>query len=360
MTWPPNPYVVALWIIAASLVALAAVAWGKRRYTRGARSFTFFTLAGAVWALAEGMEAGVVDPAAQAGLAAAQVPGHRHAAGRAARVRERLHAPDRVAQPLRRHAAAGAARHHGRLGMDLPAPGRAVAFGGHGRRALVAVRGPWFWVHTASSYLWLAIGSFYLLRGYVGTPRGYRAQLTWVLVAVAMPWVANLVFVFTDLDVPIDPTPLTFAVSAWAFAQSLLSHRLLDIVPVARETVMRHLGDPVLVLDPRQRVLQANPAAAALFGVERPTTRSAAPRPICSTTSPTLVRALGGDAFVEHDLTWSRTDPERYLRAQITPLATAAGATPATWCGFRTSAGRCSPNARCARASAGAPSRRPT
>ena len=63
MTWPPNLYVFALWIIAASLVALALVAWGKRLNTRGARSFTFFTLAGAVWAAAEGMEAAAIDPA---------------------------------------------------------------------------------------------------------------------------------------------------------------------------------------------------------------------------------------------------------------------------------------------------------
>lgn len=63
MAWPPQPLVVVLWSIAALLVFLALVAWSRRVRIRGARSFTFFTLAGAVWALAEGVQAGAVDPA---------------------------------------------------------------------------------------------------------------------------------------------------------------------------------------------------------------------------------------------------------------------------------------------------------
>ncbi len=320
MTWPPNPYVLALWIIAASLVALALVAWGKRLNTRGARSFTFFTLAGAVWAAAEGMEAAALDPALQLtwlqlkylGIAALPV-GFLVFANDYTRQTAWL---NRFVVTLLLVVPTIT------VGLAWTYPLQDVlwrsvtAVDG----ALVVVRGPWFWVHTASSYLWLAIGSFYLLRGYVGTPRGYRAQVTWVLLAVAVPWVANLVFVFTNLDLPIDPTPLTFAVSAWAFAQSLLSHRLLDIVPVARETVMRHLGDPVLVLDPRQRVLQVNPSAAKLLDLERSDDAIGRTATELFHDQRDLVRALGDDAFVEHDLTWTRAEVERHLRAQVTPL----------------------------------------
>jgi PAS domain-containing protein len=172
-----------------------------------------------------------------------------------------------VAQPLRRRPAAGRAGRHRRLAWSYPlqdALWRSVEVSG-GR--LVPDPGDWFWVHTYTSYAWLALGSFYLLRGYVGTPRRYRAQITWVLVAVLVPWAANVAVVFGAPDLPVDLTPLTFAVSAAAFSHSLFSHRMLDIVPVARETVMRHLGDAIVVFDPRGRVLQANPAAAALLGL---------------------------------------------------------------------------------------------
>jgi PAS domain S-box-containing protein len=326
MTWPPNPYVLALWIIAASLVVLAAVAWGKRVHTRGARSFTFFTLAGAVWALAEGMQNAAIDPAIQLTwlqlkyLGVATLP-----------IGFLVFANDYTRQT------AWLNRFVVTLLLVVPSITVALAWtyplqdvlwqsvASVGGRLEVA-NGPWFWVHTGSSYLWLEIGSFYLMRGYVGTPRGYRAQVTWVLFAVLVPWVANVAVVFADLTLPVDPTPLTFAVSAWAFAQSLFSHRLLDIVPVARETVMRHLADPVLVLDRRQRVLQLNPAAATLFAIDAADDAVGRTAAELLHDQPDLVRALGAEVLAEHDLTWRRgDDAERHLRAQVTPLADRRG-----------------------------------
>lgn len=320
MPWPPNPYAIVLWAIAATFGALAAVAWGLRARTRGARSFAFFTLAGAVWALAEGMQVAVADPAVQLTWLQLQMLGIATVP-----VGLLVFANDYTRQTawLNRFVVA--------LLLVIPAitvalawtyplqdvlwRGIAVADG-----RLLVTRGPWFWVHTATSYLWLALASFYLLRGYVGTPRGYRQQLVWVLVAVLVPWLTNVVVLFGGWDLPLDLTPLSFGVSAVVFAFVLFSHRLLDIVPVARETVMRNLGDPVLVLDPRQRVLQANPAAATLLGADDTDALVGQAATKLFEDQPSLRRALGGDETLERDLTWTRGPSERYLRAQVTPL----------------------------------------
>ena len=321
MTWPPNPYVLALWIIAASLIVLALVAWGRAPvHARRAQLHLLHPRGGRVGRWPRGWKPPLW-------IRRSSSPGSSSSTWASPRlpVAFLVFANDYTRQT------AWLNRFVVTLLLVVPAITVGLAWTYPLQDvlwrsvtpvdgALAVVRGPWFWVHTGSSYLWLAIGSFYLLRGYVGTPRGYRAQVTWVLVAVAVPWVANLVFVFTNLDLPIDPTPLTFAVSAWAFAQSLLSHRLLDIVPVARETVMRHLGDPVLVLDPRQRVLQVNPAAAKLLELEDPDDGIGRTATELFHDQRDLVKALGGDAFVEHDLTWTRTEVERHLRAQVTPL----------------------------------------
>ncbi len=325
MSWPPEPLVVVLWAIAVSLVALAGVAWGKRGHTRGARSFTFFTLAGAVWAGAEGLQAVAVDPSLQ--LLGLQL---KYLGIAALPVGLLVFANDYTRQTawLNRVAVAGLLVVPAvTLGLAWTYPlqdtlWRSVATVG-GR--IVPTPGPWFWVHTATSYLWLALGSFYLLRGYVGTPRGYRAQTTWVLVAVLVPWLVNVAVVFADLSLPVDPTPLAFAVSAWAFAQSLFSHRLLDIVPVARETVMRYLNDPILVLDLRQRVLQANPATARLLGVEEGDELVGRKAAELFAAHPELVRNLGLDEPFEIDLAWQGAKPELHLHANVTPLADRRG-----------------------------------
>lgn len=325
MAWLPQPLVFALWAIVAVLVMLAAVAWTRRDAIRGARSFTFFALAGAMWALAEGMQVTATDPGLQLlwmqlkYLGIATLP-----------VAFVVFANDYTRQGawLNRFVVA--------LLLVLPAVTVGLAWtypvndllwrsveSVDGR--LLVVRGDWFWVHTLTSYAWLTLGSFYLLRGYVGTPRRYRAQVTLVLVAVAVPWVANVAVVLGGVDLPVDLTPLTFAVSAAALAQSLFSHRLLDIVPVARETVMRHLGDAIAVFDLRRVALQLNPAAAELLGLDGADDGVGRTADELFADQPELLRRLDADVAGDVDLTWRRSEPTRWFNAQVVPLADRTG-----------------------------------
>jgi len=63
-----------------------------------------------------------------------------------------------------------------------------------------------------------------------------------------------------------DSGPFLFAVSGLWVSWALTRYRLFDLVPIARDAVIEHLPDPVLVLDSRDRLLDANPAARKLFG----------------------------------------------------------------------------------------------
>jgi len=325
VAWSSQPVVIVLWAIAALLVFLAAVAWSRRARTRGARSFTFFTLAGAMWALAEGMQAFVGDPAQRLlwlqfkYLGITTLP-----------VGLLVFANDYTRQTewLNRFVITSL------LVVPAVTVGLAWTYPLHdvlwrsvevvdGR--LATVWGPWFWVHTFTSYAWLGLGSFYLLRGYVGTPRRYRAQVVWVLVAVLIPWVTNVAVVLGDLDYPVDLTPLTFALSALAFSRSLFSHHLLDIVPVARETVMRHLGDAIVVFDARRRALQANPAAATLLGLGSAEDAVGRTAQELFPDQPELVRRLDTDVADDVDVAWGRSAAPRWFNAQIVPLTDRRG-----------------------------------
>jgi PAS domain S-box-containing protein len=99
------------------------------------------------------------------------------------------------------------------------------------------------------------------------SPERYRGQAAGLVVGFVTPWVANALFQFNI--VAIDPTPFAFAVTGAAFAWSIFRHRLLNIVSVAHDAVIRTLRDPVVVLDVRRRVVDVNPSAARLLG--RPT-----------------------------------------------------------------------------------------
>jgi diguanylate cyclase (GGDEF)-like protein len=84
-------------------------------------------------------------------------------------------------------------------------------------------------------------------------------------VVTAVPWVANISYVvFGWMLFGFDPTPFSFAFTLGAFAWLIVGVRLFDLLPVARHLLLEALLDPVLVIDPRQRVIEANPAALEL------------------------------------------------------------------------------------------------
>jgi len=63
-----------------------------------------------------------------------------------------------------------------------------------------------------------------------------------------------------------DPTPLSFAAAVVGFAWMIRNDSLFKVVPLARRLLFSELPDPVLVLDPQGRVMDANAAASKLAG----------------------------------------------------------------------------------------------
>jgi hypothetical protein len=125
------------------------------------------------------------------------------------------------------------------------------------------VMGPAYWVHAAYSYLLLVAGAVLLIQSFVRSSRLYRRQTATLLVASFVPWVANFLTIF-DLNplAPLDLTPFAFTITGLAMGWSIVRFRLLDIVPVARDTIIENMRDAVLVLDARNRVVDINCARA--------------------------------------------------------------------------------------------------
>ncbi len=127
--------------------------------------------------------------------------------------------------------------------------------------------GAFFWVHLAFAYLMLLAGTIRFLQVLVRSPQLYRGQAGAVLVGVLTPWVGNALYVSGLSPFPsLDLTPLAFTVSGLALAWAIFHFRLLDFVPVARESVIRGLGDSVIVLDAQNRIVDLNPTAERLIG----------------------------------------------------------------------------------------------
>lgn len=140
---------------------------------------------------------------------------------------------------------------------------REVPFGAG--TAYTTVSGPWFWVHAAYSYVLLGIATALLARFAVGNHRVYRRQSAAVLAGAIIPWLVNVAYLFSlGVDLPVDPTPVGFAVGGCLLAYAVFGVGLTDVTPVARSRVVDAIEDAVFVVDRDGRLVDLNPAAAAL------------------------------------------------------------------------------------------------
>jgi PAS domain S-box-containing protein len=127
--------------------------------------------------------------------------------------------------------------------------------------------GPWFWVHTLYSYIAVGLGSTFMLRSVLRMRSVYRTQAMLLLLAALIPWLASALYIQrVQPPYPLDITPLAFGLSTLVLTWCLLRFRLLDLVPIAYDTLIGRMDDAVIVLDAQRRVVDLNPAAEALLG----------------------------------------------------------------------------------------------
>jgi PAS domain S-box-containing protein len=131
-----------------------------------------------------------------------------------------------------------------------------------------AEAGPLFWPHLLynNALVWTAT---VLLVVTLGRMSGlYRRQSVVLVAAILLPILLNLLFnLRVEPFQQVDLTPFAFVLTTAVLVWGVYQFSLLDLRPVARSQIFRTISDPVLVLDPDGRVLDANPAAGRLVGL---------------------------------------------------------------------------------------------
>ncbi len=128
-------------------------------------------------------------------------------------------------------------------------------------RVLDLGHGPVFYFGALYAYGLIAVASVALLSGRGTHRRFYRRQSLIVLVAIVTPWIANVLYLLGIPNTGFDMTTIAFAVTATAISLGCIRWGLLDVVPVARDAVVEHMSDGMVVVDLRGRVVDCNRAA---------------------------------------------------------------------------------------------------
>ena len=98
----------------------------------------------------------------------------------------------------------------------------------------------------------------------------FRAQYLIIAAGFLLPLIVSLLSL---INVPLAPysdlTSLAFAVGSLIAAWGLFRYGLFDIAPTARQQIVETMSDPVIVLDPRNRIIDVNKAGLALIEKQR-------------------------------------------------------------------------------------------
>ena len=134
---------------------------------------------------------------------------------------------------------------------------------------LIYHHGPYYWVMTSYIYAAILVATWFLIGYALRSRELYRIQSVGMIIGTLVPLIGELIYDFGPSVLPgLDISAITLTFSGIIFTVSLTRWKLLEVIPVARETLVEQLQDGVIVLDASDRVVDLNRAARKLLGGE--------------------------------------------------------------------------------------------
>jgi len=329
MTWHFTPYLLPLLLAAAISIGLVVYGWG-RRTTTGAPLFLLLMFAIAEWSVGYMLELGtpamadkifwakteylgiVTIPAAWLAFALQYSNPSRWQA-----IRRRV-VPLLALIPTITVILVWTNEAHGLIwkAIALDTSGPFVA--------LSLSYGIWFWVNLGSAYLMVLAGTVILLAMVFRSSHLYRQQGIAIIVAVVIPWIGNAFYILRLEPVPnLDLTPFAFTLSGMALAWAIFRLHLFHIVPIALRAVFDSMNDGVIVLDQENRVVEINPRAREIIGVQNDVIGQTAASVLARW--PRLVERFQHVMRTRTELTLSQNGESRHYSLRISPLRNERG-----------------------------------
>ena len=129
--------------------------------------------------------------------------------------------------------------------------------------------GTGFWIgYIAYTYLMLTLSTIYLINFLIHRAKAFRSQALVILIGGAFPWIVSAMYLSGSNPVPgLDLAPVSITLSGILAGFAILNFRFLDLVPVARETLVETLQDGILAIDTQNRIQDINKAALSYLGI---------------------------------------------------------------------------------------------
>lgn len=128
------------------------------------------------------------------------------------------------------------------------------------------------WLFQPYIYLIRFIATIFIVVAIIRYPASHRAHGNYLLAASVAAWL-GLLFNLPQLD-NLRPAwqeamqPVSYALSGIIIAWGIFQHKLIDLVPIARDTLLDNILNGIIVLDNHKRVVDINLAARYLLQIK--------------------------------------------------------------------------------------------
>ncbi len=132
------------------------------------------------------------------------------------------------------------------------------------------LRGPGYWTSVVLANAIAVFAIIVLIRAFISATGILKTHYGAILIGISLPVFFSTLHVFEPgVFKLIDPTPASFMLSGLTFLWALLRYQMLNLIPLAHETIIESMTDPVIVLDKKDHILDINRAGQMIFKVQR-------------------------------------------------------------------------------------------
>ena len=120
------------------------------------------------------------------------------------------------------------------------------------------VWGPYFPIHSISSYAYIFIGIIYLIKATIKTSGFFSKQSILILIGTTIPVGVNIIATYSNLNLSVYVTPISYSLAVLCFAIAVFKFKFLSITPVALQKIVDRISDGYLVLNEENIITDFN------------------------------------------------------------------------------------------------------
>ena len=134
---------------------------------------------------------------------------------------------------------------------------------------LVYQHGPAAIFSAIYSFILILAGLVLIGQNLFKTSHLYQKQAMMIFIAALIPLLSNSLYSADLYPFYFDPTPFTITISGILIVWSIFWYKLLDIMPPAYKGLFESMKNGVVVLDSFERIMDLNPSAEKLLGLDK-------------------------------------------------------------------------------------------